>query len=186
SKWENSRLERTAFNNVPPLANPRHELFAQSLAKGENASKAYVSAGFKGSRANACRLKANSNIMARVLEIQTASAASCEVSVASLLAELEDARAKATSLNQLSAAVRATAEKAKIRGLLVEKQQIEVVNTEPEPQSTTEVLARVLERVGEKAARALADAFELEFPEEILTGANGSRASAKAIEWRPP
>jgi hypothetical protein len=135
-------------------------------------------------------LKANSNIMARVLEIQTASAQSTEVSIASLLAELEDARRKATSLNQLSAAVRATAEKAKISGLLVEKQQIEVVNAEDEPASATEVLARVLERVGEKAARALADAFGLEYDEAAImalrNGPSGSQAPAKVIEWRPP
>jgi hypothetical protein len=111
---------------VPILTNAKHELFAQALAKGENASKAYVSAGFKGSRANACRLKANSNVIARVFEIQTAGAQSAEISVASLLAELEEARSKATGLNQLSAAVRATAEKAKISGLLIERQEIEI------------------------------------------------------------
>jgi hypothetical protein len=71
----------------------------------------------------------------------------------------------------------------------VEKQQIEVVNTEYEAQSTTEVFASVLERVGEKAARALADAFEIEFPEEILSpasGPNGSQRQQQAIEWLPP
>jgi hypothetical protein len=167
----------------------RYELFAQSLARGETATKAYSDAGYKPSRKNAWRLKVNQDIAARVIELQQASAASCEVSVASLLNELEQARARATTLNQLSAAVRATAEKAKISGLLVEKQQIEVVNTEYEAQSTTEVFANVLERVGEKAARALAAAFEIEFPEEILrpaSGSNGSQASTKAVEWLPP
>ena len=177
---------------MPPLANPRHELFAQSLAKGENASKAYVSAGFKGSRANACRLKANSNVSARVLEIQTASAASCEVSVASLLAELEDARAKATTLGQLSAAVRATAEKAKISGLMTQKIELEVNQAEPEPQRAEEVLARILDRLGEKAARALAEAFNIEFDlAAIMAVVNGAGTGVNngvngAIEWRPP
>jgi hypothetical protein len=97
-----------------------------------------------------------------------AGAQSAEVSVASLLAELEDARAKATTLGQLSAAVRATAEKAKISGLLVEKQQIEVVGPEYEPQSAAEVLARILDRVGERAARALADAFQIEYDEAAI------------------
>jgi hypothetical protein len=106
-----------------------------------------------------------------------------------LLQELEDARAKATSLGQLSAAVRAISEKGKLAGLTVERQEIEVVNTEYEAQSTTEVFASVLERVGEKAARALADAFEIEFPEEILgpaSGSNGSQRRQQGIEWTPP
>ena len=46
-------------------------------------------------------------VLASSHEIQTASAHSAQVSIESLLAELEDARAKATSLDQLSAAVRA-------------------------------------------------------------------------------
>jgi hypothetical protein len=135
-------------------------------------------------------LRANSNVTARVLELGEAGAKSAEVSVASLLAELEDARAKATSLNQLSAAVRATAEKAKISGLLVERQQIEVVNTEPEPTSVAEVLADVMEKVGERAARALAEAFGVEFDEAAIRalydGANGSQAPTRAVEWLPP
>ena len=48
------------------------------------------------------------------------------VSVGSLLAELESARQKATSLDQLSAVVRSIEAKAKISGLLTQK--IEVTN----------------------------------------------------------
>jgi len=175
---------------MPILENGRWELFAQALAKGETATKAYVLAGFKPSRTNAARLRSNERISARVLELQMAGAKSAEISVASLLAELEEARSKATSLNQLSAAVRATAEKAKISGLLVEKQQIEVVNTEYEPTSAAEVLADVMEKVGERAARALAEAFGIEFDQAAIRalydGPNGSQASTRAIEWRPP
>jgi hypothetical protein len=133
------------------------------MAKGENASKAYVSAGFKGSRANASRLKANSNVAARVREICGVAATAAEVTIASLLAELEQERAQATTLGQLSAAVRATAEKAKISGLLVEKQQIEVVNTEDEPECAQEVLHRVAERVSVEAAVTLGRCFGVEF-----------------------
>jgi hypothetical protein len=63
----------------------------------------------------------------------------------------------------LSASVRAISEKARLAGLLVEKQQIEVVNTEFEPQRAEEVLGRILDRLGERAARALAEAFGLPF-----------------------
>jgi len=176
---------------VPILRNARHEKFAQELAaNGLSAYQAYINAGFRPSRQNAARLRAKEDIAARVLEIQAAGAKSAEITVASLIEELEAARVKATDLNQLSAAVRATAEKAKISGLLVEKQQIEVVNTEYEPTSAAEVLADVMEKVGERAARALAEAFGIEFDQAAIRalydGPNGSQASTRAIEWRPP
>jgi hypothetical protein len=110
--------------------------------------------------------------------------------VASLIEELEAARVKATDLNQLSAAVRATAEKARISGLLIERQEVKVVSDEYEPQSTAEVLADVMEKVGERAARALADAFGIEFDQAAIRALydspDGSQATSKAIEWRPP
>ena len=153
---------------MPILENERWELFAQALAKGETATRAYETAGYHGSRSNAARLRANEHIAARVLEIQGAGAKSAEISVASLIEELEAARVKATSLNQLSAAVRATAEKARISGLLIERQEVKVVSDEYEPTSSVEVLADVMEKVGERAARALAEAFGLEFDQAAI------------------
>ena len=47
--------------------------------------------------------------------------------------------------------------------MLVEKQQIEVVNTEPEPQDAQVVLHRIAERGGVEAAVTLARCFGLEF-----------------------
>jgi hypothetical protein len=74
--------------------------------------------------------------------------------------------------------------------LLVEKQQIEVVSAEVEAQTANEVLARILERRGERAARALADAFGLEYNEAttraLINGSYGSQAPTRAIKWRPP
>ena len=119
---------------MPPLENQRHELFCQAIAKGETTSKAYEIAGFRPSRSNAARLRAEERIGQRVLEIQTAGAKSAKITVASLLDELEHARQRADSLGQLSASVRAISEKARLAGLVVEKQQIEVVNTEYEPE----------------------------------------------------
>jgi hypothetical protein len=175
---------------VPILRNARHEKFAQELAaNGVSAYQAYINAGFRPSRQNAARLRAKEDIAARVLEIQAAGAKSAEISVASLLAELEEARSKATSLNQLSAAVRATAEKAKISGLLVEKQQIEVVNTEYEPQCAQEVLHRVAERVSVEAAVTLGRCFGVEFDPTWSPDSEPIRASGysqRMIEERRP
>ena len=40
----------------PALKNPRHEAFAQALARGMSASAAYVEAGYKANRHNAAAL----------------------------------------------------------------------------------------------------------------------------------
>lgn len=199
---------------MPILENERWELFAQQLAKGENATKAYENAGFRRSRSNAARLSANENVRRRVSEIQQAAAKSAEVSVQSLIAELEDARAKATSLNQLSAAVRATAEKAKISGLLVEKQQIEVSQSDfTLDMSVPEILAKVAKECGPEKAVLLAMAFDTEdgltddiamhrpavikklnYIRELVEESAASAAkpvsqpqsvSQRSIEWRP-
>ena len=51
------------------LRNPKWEAFAQAMANGESAEKAYVSAGFQPSRPNAWRLQQNKQIRKRVQEI---------------------------------------------------------------------------------------------------------------------
>lgn len=52
------------------LSNPRHERFAQELAKGKTADEAYQLAGYQENRFNASRLKTNEHIKARVAELQ--------------------------------------------------------------------------------------------------------------------
>ena len=109
---------------MPPLENPRWERFARALFEGGTADEAYVKAGYSENRGNASRLKANENILARLAELQAAAAKASEVTVESLLAELEDARARANSLDQLSSVVKAISEKAKISGLLVQRVEV--------------------------------------------------------------
>ncbi len=55
---------------MPILPNPRHESFAQALAKGKTADEAYAQAGYSPNRGNATRLKANEYIRKRVSELQ--------------------------------------------------------------------------------------------------------------------
>jgi hypothetical protein len=59
---------------VPVLQDPKHEAFAQALARGQTADKAYVEAGYKPNRGNASTLKAKQSIQARVTEVQEAKA----------------------------------------------------------------------------------------------------------------
>ena len=76
--------------------------------------------------------------------------------------------------------------------MVVERQEVKVVSDEYEPTSPAEVLAGVVEKVGERAARALADAFNIEYDEvavmALVNGdVNGNGVnSARAIEWLPP
>lgn len=55
---------------MAPLKNQRRELFAQALARGNKTDDAYTEAGFSPNRGNAARLKANEDILGRVLELQ--------------------------------------------------------------------------------------------------------------------
>ena len=54
---------------MPVLRNPRHEKFAQALAKGKTATEAYVEAGYKGDRKAASNLWTKMDIRERVSAI---------------------------------------------------------------------------------------------------------------------
>jgi len=73
---------------MPALANPRHEAFAQGMAKGLPASEAYIAAGYKESRSSASRLSTNANIETRIAELVGKGAERAETTVARVLAEL--------------------------------------------------------------------------------------------------
>ena len=108
---------------MPALNNPRHERFAQELAKGKTASEAYEQAGYKPSLKNSQRLKCYEDIRARVAEIQGRGAIRAGVTVESLLAELESARRLAEQLQQPATMISASMSKGKVAGLIVDKQE---------------------------------------------------------------
>jgi hypothetical protein len=118
---------------MPALKNPRHEAFAQVLARGMSAAAAYGQVGFKPHRANAATLARKEHISVRVAELQeeqldihqqatAAAAANKQVTIESLIAEAEAARAKAMSeKGGAAAAVSALTAKAKLAGMWREK-----------------------------------------------------------------
>jgi len=116
---------------MPVLPNPRHERFAQLLAKGKTADDAYIEAGFKANRGNAARLKANDSILMRVGEIQGRAAERAAVTIQSLTDELDEVRAIALAEKQSSAAVAAVMGKAKLHGHLIDKRRLEGPNGGP-------------------------------------------------------
>lgn len=52
------------------LSNPRHEAFAQALAKGKTADEAYQHAGYRPNRHNAAALARKQHISTRVRDLQ--------------------------------------------------------------------------------------------------------------------
>jgi phage terminase small subunit len=106
---------------MPRIDNPKHELFAQELAKGKSQAEAYELAGYKGDRTAASRLSTNSNVQARVAEIQQRSAVKAEMTIATISEMLLADRALARELGQPGAAVSADEKLAKLHGLMVDR-----------------------------------------------------------------
>jgi hypothetical protein len=110
--------------SVPVLKNQHWELFAQEIAKGSTATKAYETAGYARSNKNAARLKAKDEIRARVYELQGMAARSAVITIESVCAELDQAIQVAMKGNQAAAMVSAAQLKAKLAGLLTDRVEI--------------------------------------------------------------
>jgi hypothetical protein len=108
---------------MPVLRNPRHEKFAQEVAKGKTATAAMAAAGYSDPR-NSTRLTKNDEIRGRIEELQERGAVRAEVTVASLLGELEEARKLALKRGQASAAAQCSMGKAKILGLIIDRREV--------------------------------------------------------------
>lgn len=109
---------------MPALSNPKHERFAQALAKGETAIAAYEQAGYSPDRGAASRLSANVSIERRVTEILDKAAERAEISVASVTNRLLAIATKAEAKDDaamLSVARASLMDAAKLNGLVVEK-----------------------------------------------------------------
>lgn len=127
---------------MPPLDNPRHERFAQALAKGKTQGEAYVEAGYKANEGNASTLKGNQKIMARLAELQERAAAKTEITVAKLTEMYIEDRALARSAGQAAAAVSAVTALGKLYGLIVDQSKNETtvryVARAPNPAKTVD------------------------------------------------
>ena len=128
---------------MPALSNPRHELFAQVLAAGCNATEAYVKAGYRLNKGNAGRLKANERIRKRVDELQArnvqAQEAAVGVTIEQLRTQFAEAYDMAKELSQPTAMVAATTAQAKLAGLWIERS--EQMRKQPDEMSDAEIAA---------------------------------------------
>ena len=109
------------------IANQRHELFAQGLAKGLPASTAYVEAGYAKNDSNAARLNRNEQVQARVTELKERAAARTEITIADITTRLMGIANKAEEggdAPMLSVARASLVDVAKLNGLMIERGQI--------------------------------------------------------------
>jgi hypothetical protein len=111
---------------MPVLSNPKHERFAQELAKGKTQAEAYEIAGYVASEPNASRLTSNDKVKARVAEIMERGALRAEVTIASIterLIRISDAGEALKDASGLSVARQAAMDAAKLHGLIVDKKE---------------------------------------------------------------
>ena len=105
---------------MPPLSNQRHEAFCRAVSRGEPASRAYSSvyhATGNGAEVNASKLLRNTKVIARVTELKGKAATRTEKTVASLVADLDEAIVFARQCNSPAAVVAAIALQARLLGL---------------------------------------------------------------------
>ena len=110
---------------------PKQEAFAAAFIETSNASEAYRTAYDvredtkpESIWVNASKLLSDAKVAQRVAELQQEHRERHAVTVDSLTLELEEARIVATSEKQGAAMTSATMGKAKLHGLLVEKNEI--------------------------------------------------------------
>lgn len=168
---------------MPTLRNPKHEQFAQNLAgigkTGGTQGNAYTHAGYRcengEAEAAASRMLADvrNGVADRVSELMSGGAKRVEVTVASLLAELEQARVAAHDDGKFSASVQAIAGKARLSGLdRAENGGNGNGSIYAKCETTEQVMATLVAECG-SAAQALAEFDELR---EMLTVYAGDHA----------
>lgn len=112
---------------MPALSNPKHERFAQALAKGETATAAYVIAGYEDNEGNAGRLNRNEQVQARVAEILERAAKRAEITVAGIserLLMIAEKGEKLAEASGLSVARASLMDVAKLNGLVVDRKEL--------------------------------------------------------------
>ncbi len=121
--------------HAPIKLGDRQEQFCLLIVEGKSANQAYLAAydGVKKTSAEACasRLLANAKVKARIEQIRADNAANSRVSVPFLTGLLMDAYRLGMSTKQSSAASQAVLGIAKLHGLLIDKQQVDMVIRKP-------------------------------------------------------
>jgi hypothetical protein len=155
-----------------PALRPRAELFVQTLIRGAKhsvtARQAYIAAGYtaRDGSADACasKLLKTDKVRARLEELGRPMMKRTQVSVESLLNELERTIGDARLAGQHGVAVRALELSAKLVGLLKEKVEIE----HHYGGDREEILDRLEQRHGREAMDILRQALDQDYTKPML------------------
>lgn len=160
---------------MPALKNPRHERFAQGLHKLGNARQAYREAGYHAKQGAtprqsapldrcATRLSKHVQVKQRLSELTAMATKRHEITVDSLLEDLEADRSLAHAEGQSGAAVGATMAKARLLGLIVDRKESGAPGEFANLQSVQEVVALIRRELGDREADALAALLQSDAP----------------------
>jgi Terminase small subunit len=151
---------------MPALKNPRHEAFARAYLELGIACEAYGAAGYRAHKAsrrgysspqhvNASRLLRHAQITQRLLELAAMAANRNNVTVDSLLQELDEARACAAGLGQPAAMVQASMGKARITGHIVNRSEAGKPGDFSGMDTAADVIKAAREELGDEIADML-------------------------------
>lgn len=156
-------------------------MFAQELARGENASQAYRNAGFSDNRANACRLQQDERIKQRVAQLLTEKARQhakasekaiqkLSISREWVLAKLVENAEGALERKDGSTANRALELLGIEQGMFIKRTESGAPGDFAGLTSADEVIARVRADLGDEAADALSTIISSSKQEADETG----------------
>lgn len=139
------------------LKNPKHERFAQELAKGKSQLEAYRTAGYKPDDGAAARLSGDVRIRERVAELLERAAVRAEISIASITSRLISIAERAEEIegaSGLAVSRAALMDAAKLNGLIKDRHEHTGRNGGPieyQKLSDDEVEARIRAHEAERA-----------------------------------
>jgi phage terminase small subunit len=129
----------------------RQKSFVRLIHEQVPPYRAYPLAGYRRHHSNAYRLRENEGVKQYLGELEAQTMKRHEVTVDSLLTELEEARLNAKAAKQPSSEVSAVMGKAKLTGLLVDKQEIKDVSN----MNMEELIQSVRDKLGDQAESVL-------------------------------
>lgn len=137
---------------MPVLSNARHERFAQAVAAGRSATESYTIAGYKPHDGNAATLRGNQRVTDRIAELQAEAAKSVALTVHDIARQLDEDRLFAQKQGSAAAAVSATMGKAKVLGLIVDRNEFTGIGGSP-----IQTEATVTHKLDPASAKIIAD-----------------------------
>jgi hypothetical protein len=132
--------------------------------------RAYIEAGFKAGRGNACTLRAKQHITGRVNELLTARQRKSDessITLADVIAELDKAVATAERGGQAGALVSAATLRARLAGLLVDRHEIGDPGSFQSCTTPEAVLQKLFTDIGPREMIELCDVIKAHAEQEL-------------------